>query len=552
MGHVLKVKNSIRRPTSGITASSGGTQGSSGSIGLLQPSDFTVLGAFRLPTSPSYGTEYYGLDLPSGLTGRYVNGQLRLYSMSTIGGYNGTVVEYSVPADGFLTTTPPYPNVSNGGSIILNHFDDIFQNELSRFVGDGNSDPGPGGRFGLTNSGAALWGLYWDPIDSRMYWTSWVSYNTTYSTSDTCLGYSTITSIEPPPGNGGTSATGVGMGMWKLSPPNQYAVTYGNRWCTHPFPIPIAFANAYCGGRRLGIGFGGSASILSNGPPSEGPALYAINPPTVGVDPDHDYIATEPVRLLHCPPLKVPPKRAPRPPALYCANDYDDFDPTQWNWADGPVAGTWIDGPNKHGVVCFCTLTGGNGRGTILASPAPTPTAFAVTNPGDTAAGDYIKWQTNLTDGQSDYPFVVGTVQGVSGNIISIVPGTIQNGNPTLGGDMSGAIPRVGGYFLCGAWYQGGGGACSRLYNALYLYDPAGLALVAQGGHAYTQENVAPYSMTSFQLAGQTYPFLGGFNAGAPGAARGAWFDPTTKRLYMLHISLLNGPRLVYVYSVNC
>jgi hypothetical protein len=551
MGHVFKLKNQVSRLTSGRAVSAGGAQETSGSVSLLQPSDFRLIGAFRMPTSHSYQSEYYGLNFPSGLTGRYVNGQLCLYTMAVAQqdpSTFGTIVEFSVPADAFLTTTPPYPDVSNGGSQVLNHFVDIFQNELARFVGDGNSDPGPGGRFGLTNSAAQLTGLYWDPIDSRMYWTSQIAYNLSYYTSDTTIGYSTITSTNPPTLNGGASSTGVGMGMWKLSPPNGYPTTYGNRWCMHPFPIPIAFANAYCGGRRLGIGFGGAMSIISNGPFSQGPALFAIHPPQPGTDPDHDYMATAPVRLCFYPPLKTPPQRAPRPPSLYCTNDFDDENPAMWNWKDGLPVGTWIDGPNKHGIIAFCSLSGGNCRTTIQASPVPTHTTFAVADPGDTRVGDYARWATDVTNGQTNYPWVAGYVQNISGNFITIDPTTIVNGD-VIGPDVSAAIPFVGGEFLLGGWYQGGGESATRWYNALYMYDPVDLANVALG---LSTENVTPYSMTSFSLAGQTYPFPGGFNTPAGGLPTGVWFDTTTNRLYALHISFPGVPRLIYVYSVNC
>ncbi len=504
-----------------VTATYGVIKGAN----LLVPSDFSLIGAFRMPLS--FGVEINGLDFPNGLTGRYVNGQLRLYTC----GYTGITQEYIPPPDANLSISGPYTAATAGTA-----FTDIFQNAMVRLVSNGFSDPPV---VGIAQPS----GLYWDPIDSRMYWTRVVSYNNTFDTSDTCIGYSTI--------NDG-AGTGTGIDMWKLSPPNNYPTSYGNRWCFYPFPIPPSFMNAYCPGQRLGIGFGGAVSIISNGPFSEGPSVFAIAPPQHGVDPHWDYVLTPPKQLLFHPASALNPRRrAPRPMSLYTQSDFDDSNGMVWNWADGVdggVSGVWIDGTNKQGVIMFCAISGGNTRTTIAASPAPTHAVFTVVPPHDIRPSDIIKWDTNITTGQPNYAFCYGRVLSVSGNQITLDAATIANGDITP--DVSAAIPTVGGAVVAGSWYQGGGTATSRWYNALYMYDPADLAACALGGTAQP----VPYYMADYPLAGQSsYPFPGSSVGGqAGGTTGGAWFDATTKRLYVLHRGLPNGGRLIYVYSVNC
>lgn len=512
------------------TAPTGG--GGGGGTGLIQSTDITHLGSFRMPLS--LGLEISGLDLPHGLTGRYVGGQLRLY---TLGETTGYLQEYIPPSDGSLSIAGPFTAATAG-----TRFDDIFQDKIVRLVPNGYSDGGVD-TAGRHTDADTCQGIYWDPIDSRMYWTRVINYNNLTSDSDTCLGYSTL--------NDG-AGTGTAVDMWKLSQPNNYPTSFGNRWCHHLFPIPAAFAAANCPNQRLGVGFGGGVSIISNGPFSEGPCLFAIKPPELVTDPHWDYMATSPKELLFHPATARPYKRAPRPASLYTVSDFDDQDGTWWNWADGVnggCVGAWIDGPNKQGVVLFASLAAGNTRTTIAASPTPTHTTFSVVPPHDIQVGNMVKWDTDTTHAQLSYPFCSGRVSGVSGNDITIDGATIINGDVFFGPPVDSAIPYVGGPVVAGAWYQGGGTSASHWNIALYIYDPADLATAAGGG----TKQPTPSYMGDWPLGGQTYPFLGtavgGTDAYSP---KGAWFDSTTKRLYVLHTGLVNGNRLIYVYSVNC
>lgn len=491
---------------------------------LVQTTDFTALGAFAIPGA---------LDFGSGLAFRYVSGQFRLYGVTSA----GSLIEYLPVADGSLSLTGT--GISQAST--LNNFGDIFQNEIYRDVSIGGGAATEPPKSGFADAGAPQ-GIYWDATDSRLYWMRTTSYNNTTTTSDTAVGYSTL--------NDGAH-TGTGIGMWKLSPPKNLG-GYGNRWVTGMLPIPAAFAAVSTGGRRLGVGFGGNFSIIGQGVPSIGPALFAMNPPS-GSDPDHDYITTGLTQLLHYPSDVA---HVARPAGLLAQQDFlDTFNGNTgvWGWSDaqiGGIAGVWIDGTVKKGVLFFTQLSGGNANTTISASPTPSHSVFTVANKGDVLVGDYVRWATDTTAGHS-YAYDTGTIAAISGQQITVENIRDPNTDPSVENPAS--LPVVGGTFFAGGWYQGGGVATTRFYPAVYAYNPVDLALIAAGASSY---GATPYlATTTWSLPGNTAPFVGGGPSGdRPGRVTGGCYDPATKRLYLMYRFLPNRGAsydLIYVYTCS-
>lgn len=482
---------------------------------VVTPSDFTFIGAFRLPNDLS----------PSGLTYRYVNGQLKLYSILNTqwnSGSRGHMIEYSVPLDSSLGATEPYPLVSSYQS-----FGDIYQEKLTEVVDNGSGDGIPLPKIGLEDHPTVPEGLFWDEIDQRMYWAKVVGYNNTSSTSDTTIGYSVLDDA---------SHTGSGIGSWKISPPHSQGGV-GNRWSFSFAPIPQSFADAYTGGRRIGVGFGGGTSINWNGPPSIGPALFAINPPNLVTESHMGYMSSLPVELVsHLKGMGEDALRNPALPGLDLREaPYTDTE--HWFLEDKSKYGVWIDTPNKHGVIAFAEMGGGNADTVILDTPTPSKTSFALADPGDIRSNDLIRIATDHNPNQN-YLFEVRYVESVAGNVITLK--TSLTGNPLIGGRVA-----------CGTWYDGGGPDTSRIWHPWYIYDPNDLALVAQDPINHPPSAVVPTFNDNVGTPGILYP-LQGLTVGATSkySPKGATFDSVTNRLYLAK-SLGSGSNAIYVYQLN-
>ncbi len=481
---------------------------------LLQPSDFTIDGAFELPGSCDFG---------GGLTGRYVSGNLRLYSTAN----DGTLKEFSVPT---LTSSQPWNTATE-----TNNYGDIYGSVIARAVDDGGGGTQPPPTLhSLTY--ARPTGVYWDPVDSRMYWTTAVGYN--IAGDDCVIGYSTL--------NDGAH-TGTGVLTCKFSS------TYGGRFARGIVPIPSAFITSYgLGARRMALGFGGALSIISH-QYSAGPALFAFTPLTAGTDPSEDYLNTTPTALVHYL-TGTPSYRAPRDASLACYQEFGDaFDGTTnyWNWGDGypvGIGGIWVNGASKQGVVFFAPITSGVGSAvTVVNTPsAPTHTVFYVDDASGFHVDDLIGVPTDTTTGNASYKFCYGRISGISGN--QITWGSIKNAY-TGAADGTG-IPINGSSLKTGTFYIGGGTVSTRYEPTLYMYAPSALGGVAQGG----SPNLTPYSMLRKTLDGQPTTFPGVDVGASPPSCKGAWYDETTKKAYAMYYNLPNqtgGRGLCYVFSVN-
>jgi hypothetical protein len=282
---------------------------------LLTQADFKYLGAFVMPdTTPSGADAQFG----RGLTHRYVNGELRMFSAA----WNPqSVFEVRVPN---LSTKSPYPQAQ-----IVREWGDIYGSK----------------RYTLSG-GSEVFGLYWDEADQRLYWSYGDIYNTQTS-DDPSVGYSTL-----------NDATGKAtpVGAWRFTGRGEKS-TMG---CVAP--IPQWFADAYTGGKRLGAGCGGYFSIITIGPVHVGPALAAFSPPTL---PDRSSIPfTNLVGYPFSDPPYSTPDRCHRDPDYIGTGDWVAWAPKNGigYWTAGDYmfqAALWIDLPDKTGLIFFPTISNG-------------------------------------------------------------------------------------------------------------------------------------------------------------------------------------------------
>jgi len=362
-------------PSGEPTAPSGG----SSSKAVLQQVDITYEGMFYMPTTVNGASTRYGL----GLAFRRVNGQKRLFS--AINGYR--LYEVVVPST--LTPTP------------------LYTAEVAR-------DWGPIVDQSWINGD--LRGIYWDPVDSRIYQTMGPYY-------------------DPPPPDGRTL-------FFATLDENTGSMQRFGPWGTKNLPykmvmggvtgIPQWFANAYLGGRRLAMGFGGAYSTMGQyGPGSAGPALSAIAPPSPGANAQFSRLDdkpmlshwwntreyTQPLRWQRSADVNLKPSYKPS----WMWLDGGIWSPKNgvgyWTWVDlFEAAGCWIDTPTKHGVLFAPVLATGDvwyessdtrytGLKHIWAMYDPMDLA-AVANGSKTPDSVKAVWQADVTYPFNRYPMV--------------------------------------------------------------------------------------------------------------------------------------------------
>lgn len=319
----------------GVSIASGGkvlTVGGGGVVravsstkAVIAESDFTYLGCFRVPITIN-GSD--GTDYGYGLTHRYVGGQLRLFS--TCGGpYGHRVYEMTPPATLDTDATP------DTYATEVEYWGDIYQSE--RYL------------YKAAGTGGDVWGLHWDATDERLYWTYQDAYNSGPG-DDCCIGYSTLDD---------NTATGTAVAAWR------FPTSVGCKVVKGMTAIPSSFATTYLSGKRLGVGFGGYESVYGTGPASMGPALFAIDPPSLGTTSSRDYLPT-PTTLINHPANSTEytrPMRGQRDTNY--TTEFDNWQPNAgigyFTWSDLiRQSGVWIDTPTKHGFVVAAVM--GNGR----------------------------------------------------------------------------------------------------------------------------------------------------------------------------------------------
>ena len=282
---------------------------------LLSANDFAYLGAFLLPSSAGGADAEWG----RGFTHRYVNGQLRFLA----GAWNPqTIYEMTPPA---LAASPAIAQTAT----VLKTWGAVAQTDLYPI-------------------GGILHGIYWDPVDQRLYWAGGSVYNTT-SNYDPSVGYAVLNDAD------GTFAR---SGIWGF---NNYSCKMAMGGLT---PIPQWFSDVYCPGYRLGAGCGGYFSIVTTGPVSMGPALTAFNPSSFASTASGRSVPHKPlVNYPYNAAAYTSPDRGHRDIDYH--TEFDAWNPRSgigyWAWTDTLWQScVWIDTPAKSGLVYFPVL--GNGR----------------------------------------------------------------------------------------------------------------------------------------------------------------------------------------------
>src|SRR3989344_1132480 len=300
---------------------------------LLQPSDFTFLGAFAGPTS--VGGVATQNSKEGGIAYRNVGGEKRLLVTN-----GGKLYEIKVPSDSQLSQTNP---------------------PLGQVVRD----------WGSTSAGITVWGqsrgIAFDSTTNRVYRVAGDYYNvhpggdSKYPTLWSFHLNDTTGVLDNPEGPWGTTKHSFKQSMSGV------------------LMIPQWFANTYLGGKTLALGMGGGYSTLTNGPAGMGPTLTAIQKPE-GL-PAMTHLSDTP--LVGYPFSQGPswgtPDRSRRdtnydvtpnqiPSSLSPNGGW--LDGGKWDVQNGLGAwtlndmiganGIWIDTPNKHGVLFSAALTVGD------------------------------------------------------------------------------------------------------------------------------------------------------------------------------------------------
>ncbi len=449
---------------------------------LISQDDLVFVGGFKLPEDIQYN---------SGLTVRNIGGVKKLYTIRFAGTEKGYMYEVEVPDT--LDTTYPFEQLDT-----YVNWEDIYQDTLVDTVSNGSSGTPP--YVGLSGGASIPSGLYWDEEDQRMYWTKVVNYNNTSGESDASLGFSTLDDH---------THTGTGIASWRLDKPASaggYGARYGFSFCA----IPQQFADTYLRGKRLALGFGGGSSIVSNGVPSIGPALFAFDPPDPNNETFLDYLTTPPQRLLshfaYGESWALRPEELPGLSFRALGGGQSEY----WFLEDRAKYGVWIDNGEKQGILIWVLM--GAGEADTVVTQVTNNSEFTVADAGDLQANDIIRIYTDH-EPSALYPFEQPRIASVSGNTITLT-------QATTGNISSGAVVQGGN------WYAGGGPSTTRYWTPLYLYDPEDIALVAQG--TLDANEIDPYENSNFALEGGQYPFPGslpgtsGVNAFIP---RGLAYD---------------------------
>ncbi len=483
---------------------------------LIQQSDITYLGAFKIDSTVSY-------ERPVGLAIRWVSGSKRLMIVD-LASNDYDLVELAVPALVSPAWPSPGPSALNAATLV------------KRWP----NSPIGGNAFAFLGAGGGLWGLGWDEADKRLYWIVASPYDTTPDPEYT-FGWGTIDDS-----GGGTLTAGNGVALTSPTVP-QKQIQGG------VLNIPQAFADTYLSGKRLGVGYGGYRSVAGQGSvASYGPTLYAIAPPA-GSPADGDSRPGGPCLLRRAlgEPRPLRPGFAGTGNDFLFTSNFEGEDPTTYGAADQhQQAVIWIDDGVKYGVIHGASFCGGNLLGVIQSGT--TSTSLVLDTVGDATPGESIQIQYGGTIGDGNpTERASATISTVVGNVITLTAAAVDNGTPVTG--MVGGFARTGSfyqnsYLSCGAWNSYG----------WMVYDPADLAAVAAG-------SVNPYDVSfrdswSLPPLNISLPSTVGnyFTASAGGPVTPALaYDPVEKRIYVYWMTqaftagTAGAYPLVFVYQVG-
>ncbi len=266
---------------------------------VIRQEDFEYLGAFRLPT---FACGYSTAFAESGITLRYVNGNLQLLTGSHR--YSGDAI-YECTFPGWGTVQGAWPQ----SAIVREWGTAVYGSPCMKPSGDWT------------------YGVNYDQETGRLYFSFANSYNVAQG-NDPSLGYAVLNDSGP-----------VASGPWAAPS----SVAHCQKIRGGSLMIPDWFADGYLAGRNLGLGFGGYYSGFAAC--SKGPFLAAAH------HPDTSTTQLDTIALIDHPDTHWGTRDA----------DYS----TTITWCRNPVGGVgywgakdeiygaaaWIDLPDKQGVL---------------------------------------------------------------------------------------------------------------------------------------------------------------------------------------------------------
>lgn len=298
---------------------------------LLSQSDFTYLGAYKVPRDPMVGYEsFFG----NGLALRYEGPNVHLLSA----GFKTSSVNHGVYEWGDVTPSTGGADPTNPASYttatVLKAYGDVYSGKKNVIYKGVETEL-------ITQLDGTL-GLHWDDVDQRLYWCYGFGYSdgNPLDVDSWNIGYSTLDYA---------AGTGAGFGPWRLSGQSWKAAMGGF------VAVPSAYATTYLGGKRLAVGLGGYYSVHAIADASMGPSLTAIDPVS----------ASEETALSNTPLVGYWPfATSPGPTAGRCNRPEDmllaarseyvlepSWPANKMSWNDRVEGAVWIDTGTKRGVV---------------------------------------------------------------------------------------------------------------------------------------------------------------------------------------------------------
>lgn len=352
---ITRVGGSLARvggALTGVSTGGGGLTYTPGAKTTLVPSDLTLLGRYRMPTtvtSPDNSSTNpnwcrFGFSY-SALTGRYVDGQLRLFitmSQNNTGPLGELIVdkEPTFSANAPLLTFRrnygfPYVRTSTNPSVI----------DVTR-------------------------GLYWDESQQVLFYSWHPDYGLEY---DRTVGAITFS------GDVATHAAG----PWRTSVHPKLCNAYMTK-------VPQAFADTYMSGKTVAIG---SVSTSVNAPGPWGLNLHAFNPVTLMTTPANTHAGFDvglPVTTLMSYTIGHKMARNNN-----WVDDVGEYNTNFVSTIDTFNGMNWIENNTKRGVLCF--------GGFIDIVPGYDYTVGGLI-PGETKPHHYYSGATSCPHGQTGLP----------------------------------------------------------------------------------------------------------------------------------------------------
>jgi hypothetical protein len=302
---------------------------------LLTSSDFTYLGACKIPFNIGVAETIYG----SGLTFKYEpndsNNATLLYGASAIG---AGAARYPIAQLRVCTPTiPSDPMDLNSYPVmpVVRNYERVYaRNGTSHrtVVYDGKDTDWNG------SAGPDHFGIHYDSTAGRLYWLYTGTYSggtpsSGYSDTSKSIGYSTLS---------WSTSTGIANGPWGITRHAHKGIGGGM------VDVPPWYAAAYLSGKRLAAGLGGYGSLCAAGGISMGPKLVALE--SISASENTSVSGTELIGYDACGGSLL----AVRPSFEY--QSFDGGGTDKWTWTDGIEGAVWIDTGTKHGVLFAAAL----------------------------------------------------------------------------------------------------------------------------------------------------------------------------------------------------